>query len=61
LNKEVYVVQYWFHLSNIMESTLEQGYTQILVSYRNIDQTLVSLLHGLLNRWIRLSCYYDRV
>ena len=31
------------------------------VLYTNIDQTLVNSLHGLLNRWIRLACYYNRV
>jgi len=32
--------------------------------YWNIDQTLVNSLHSLLdllNRWIRLSCYCNRV
>jgi len=29
--------------------------------YTNIDQTLVNSLHGLSNREIRMSCYYNRV
>jgi len=32
-----------------------------MVLYRNIDQTPVNSLHGLLNWWMRLSWYYNRV
>jgi len=32
-----------------------------MVLYRNIDQTPVNSLHRLLNWWIRLSWYYNRV
>jgi len=41
----------WFYCTRLYHRLL----------HSNIDQTLVNSLHGLWNRWIRLSCYYNRV